>query len=98
MPLSFKILKIPTLDLFNIILTEDLTYNGAVKKFEVTLIPGVTGMGPFAVKYFKVNSDGTEAELDGPPTDVGRYRAKLYIEKGTDYIDAVLRIVYFPKT
>ena len=96
--LSFKILKTPTLDLFDIALTEDLTYNCALKQFVVTLMPGVTGMGPFAVKYFKVNSDGTEAELDGPPTDVGRYRAKLYIEKGSDYTAAVFRIVYFPKT
>lgn len=96
--LRFKILKTPTLDLFDIALTEDLTYNCALKQFVVTLMPGVTGMGPFAVKYFKVNSDGTEAELDGPPTDVGRYRAKLYIEKGSDYTAAVFRIVYFPKT
>ncbi len=97
-PLSFKILKIPTLDLFNIILTEDLTYNGAIKQFKVTLMPGVTGMGTFTVHYFRVNSDGTETELDGSPTDVGRYRAKIYIEKGTDYTAAVLRIVYFPKS
>ncbi len=97
-PLSFKILKIPTLDLFNIILTEGLTYNGALKQVEVTLTPGVAGMGTFTVHYFKVNSDGTETELDGPPTDVGRYRAFLYIEKGSDYTAAVLRIVYFPKS
>ncbi len=97
-PLSFKILKIPTLDLFNIILTEDLTYNGAVKQFVVTLKPNITGMGTFTVRYFRVNPDGTETELPGPPTDVGRYRAKIYIEKGSDYTAAVLRIVYFPKS
>lgn len=41
---SFKILKILTLDLFDIALTEDLTYNDAVKQFKVTLKPNVTGI------------------------------------------------------
>lgn len=69
-------------------------YDGQAKEVTATLKPDITGMGEFTVKYYKVNADGSETELEGPPIDVGKYRAKIHVDEGNAYNAAVIVIMF----
>ncbi len=77
---------------FTIIGPANKLYDGQAKVFTVT--SNTTGMGEYILKFYRINADGTETELDGPPTDVGKYRAKIHVDEGDNYSAAVIVIVF----
>ncbi len=93
-PLSFKILKIPTADDFVCILPENLVYDGAPKIVTIVPKPGITGMGEITLIIY-VDSKGNKST--NAPTNSGIYGIIFNVATGTDYSAATdLRIIFFP--
>ncbi len=93
-PLSFKILKIPTADDFVCILPENLVYDGTPKIVTIVPKPGITGMGEITLIIY-VDSKGNKST--NAPTNSGIYGIIFNVATGTDYSAATdLRAMFFP--
>ena len=57
---------------------ESIIYDGESKEANVTVKPGIEGVGKINVKYY----DSTGAQLENPPTNAGEYTVKIDVEKG----------------
>lgn len=91
---NFIIKKIPEPSDFVFTGPSSLEYDGKGKAITIEPKPGITGMGAVTVKYYKVNADGSETELEGPPIDVGKYRAKIHVDEGNAYNAAIIVIMF----
>ena len=93
-PLSFKILKIPTSSDFDCILPASLEYDGTEKQVIIRPKDGIIGMGEITLIIY-VDSNGNESTT--APTNYGIYWVKFNVARGTDYIGVMgLRAQFYP--